>query len=49
MKRIFVMDCAGKDEPQQPLVLINPEIVAASDETVTSEEGCLRSPTSTRT
>ena len=44
MKRVFVMDCAGKDEPPQPMVLINPEIVWRSEETETSEEGCLSIP-----
>jgi peptide deformylase len=44
MKRLFVMDCAGKDEPARPMVLINPEIVGTSEETVTSEEGCLSIP-----
>jgi peptide deformylase len=44
MKRVFVMDAAGKDEPQRPMVLINPEILAASGEMVTSEEGCLSIP-----
>jgi peptide deformylase len=43
-RRLFVMDCAGKDEPPQPIVLINPEIVSVSEETVTSEEGCLSIP-----
>ena len=44
MKRMFVMDCAGKDEPPQPMVLLNPEIVWRSEETETSEEGCLSIP-----
>jgi peptide deformylase len=44
MKRIMVMDCAGKDEPEQPMVLLNPEILWASEETETSEEGCLSIP-----
>lgn len=44
MKRVFVMDCVGKDEPPAPLVLLNPEIVWASDELETSEEGCLSIP-----
>jgi peptide deformylase len=44
MKRLFVMDCAGKDEPPQPTVLVNPEIVWRSDEMQTSEEGCLSIP-----
>lgn len=44
MKRVFVMDCAGKDEPPQPMVLLNPEILWSSEETETSEEGCLSIP-----
>ena len=44
MQRVFVMDCAGKDEPPQPMVLVNPEIVWRSEETETSEEGCLSIP-----
>ena len=44
MQRLFVMDCSEKDEPRAPMVFVNPEIVAASDETVTSEEGCLSIP-----
>ena len=44
MRRMFVMDCAGKDEPPQPMVLVNPEIVWRSEETETSEEGCLSIP-----
>jgi peptide deformylase len=44
MQRIFVMDCAGKDEPEAPIVLVNPEIVWRSETTETSEEGCLSIP-----
>jgi peptide deformylase len=44
MKRLIVIDCAGKDQPPQPIVLINPEIVWSSAETETSEEGCLSIP-----
>ncbi len=44
MKRVFVMDCAGKDEPARPMVLINPEITWSSEDTETSEEGCLSIP-----
>ena len=44
MRQVFVMDCAGKDEPPQPMVLINPEILWRSEETETSEEGCLSIP-----
>jgi len=44
MKQVFVMDCAGKDEPPQPMVLINPELLWRSEELETSEEGCLSIP-----
>jgi peptide deformylase len=44
MKQIFVMDCAGKDEEPEPMVLINPAVVWRSDEMATSEEGCLSIP-----
>jgi peptide deformylase len=44
IKRVFVMDCAAQDEPKQPIVLVNPEILWKSDETVMSEEGCLSIP-----
>ncbi|WP_339950917.1 peptide deformylase [uncultured Albimonas sp.] len=44
MKRLFVMDVAGKEEAPQPLALINPEILWRSDETSTYEEGCLSIP-----
>lgn len=41
--RVVVIDIAPEKQPQ-PLVLINPEIVAASDEKATREEGCLSLP-----
>ena len=44
MKRIFVMDCSDKEDEPTPMVFVNPEIVAASDDTETSEEGCLSIP-----
>jgi peptide deformylase len=44
MKRIFVMDCAGQDQPPQPMEIINPEILWQADEPQTSEEGCLSIP-----
>jgi peptide deformylase len=44
MKRLFVMDCTAQDEPKQPMVLANPEILWKSEETVMSEEGCLSIP-----
>ena len=44
MKRIVVMDLAKDDEPKDPIVMINPEILSFSDETTTTEEGCLSIP-----
>lgn len=41
--RLVVIDLQ-KDEQRQPMVLVNPEIVAASAETATREEGCLSLP-----
>jgi peptide deformylase len=45
MDRVIVMDCE-KDEtsPRAPLVMLNPEIIASSDETNVYEEGCLSIP-----
>ncbi|MFB6249416.1 MAG: peptide deformylase [Salinibacter sp.] len=52
-ERLFVVDVTpmatemeedGEPVPPQPMVLINPEIVAESDETTDMEEGCLSIP-----
>ena len=43
-KRVVTMDLAKKDEPKDPQVFINPEIVWSSDEKATYEEGCLSIP-----
>ena len=43
-RRMLVIDVAGKDEDQAPLVFTNPEIVARSDEMSIYEEGCLSIP-----
>lgn len=43
MLRLAVMDCALKGGAPQPMVLINPEIVEASDKQ-DMEEGCLSVP-----
>ena len=43
-KRVVTMDLAKKDEPKQPQVFINPEVVWASDEKAIYEEGCLSIP-----
>jgi peptide deformylase len=41
--RLVVIDLAPEKVPA-PIVLINPEIIAASEETATAEEGCLSLP-----
>jgi peptide deformylase len=43
-KRIVTVDTAKKDEPKQPQVFINPEVVWTSEEKNTYEEGCLSIP-----
>lgn len=42
-ERLIVMDTS--EDHDQPLVLINPELVAVSDEMVLGDEGCLSVPT----
>ncbi|HEX9322335.1 MAG TPA: peptide deformylase [Xanthobacteraceae bacterium] len=43
-KRVVTMDLAKKDEPKTPKVYVNPELVWASEERATYEEGCLSIP-----
>jgi|SRR6185437_10987540 len=43
-QRIITMDLAKKDDPKEPQVFINPEIVSASEEVSAYEEGCLSIP-----
>lgn len=43
-RRVVTMDVAKKDDPPQPQVFINPEVVWSSDEKATYEEGCLSIP-----
>ena len=43
-KRVVVIDTAKKDEAPCPLYLVNPDIVWASGEMSTYEEGCLSIP-----
>ena len=43
-KRVVVIDAPRGDEEKRPLTLINPEIVWASKERATHEEGCLSIP-----
>jgi peptide deformylase len=42
--RVITLDLAKKDEPKDPQVLINPEILWQGDERSTYEEGCLSIP-----
>src|SRR5260370_2472023 len=43
-KRVIVMDLAKKDEPKEPRVFVNPQMLWRSDERATYEEGCLSIP-----
>src|SRR5262245_26647100 len=43
-QRVVTLDLAKKDEPKQPLAVINPELVWSSEERATYEEGCLSIP-----
>jgi peptide deformylase len=43
-KRVVTMDLAKKDDPKNPKVYINPELLWASEERATYEEGCLSIP-----
>jgi peptide deformylase len=44
LRRIVVMDLAKEGEQPDPIVMVNPEILKYSDETVVTEEGCLSIP-----
>jgi len=43
-KRIIVVDTSNPNGERQPLQMANPEIIAASDEILLREEGCLSFP-----
>ena len=43
-RRIVTMDLAKKDEPKEPQVFINPELLSKSGDNNTHEEGCLSIP-----
>jgi peptide deformylase len=43
-RRIVTMDLAKKDEPKEPQVFINPELLSKSGDKNTHEEGCLSIP-----
>lgn len=42
--RVIVLDVASEGEPKAPMQLANPEIVWASDDDASYEEGCLSVP-----
>lgn len=44
LKRIIVVDTADPEGNRQPLKMANPEVIAASDELLLREEGCLSFP-----
>jgi len=44
LKRIIVVDPAREDQDPQPLKMANPEIIWASEDTKSYEEGCLSLP-----
>lgn len=45
LQRLIVVDCVKEEgEKPRPLVMFNPEVIAASDEVNTYEEGCLSIP-----
>ena len=45
LQRLIVLDCVKEEgEAPRPLVMFNPEVLAASDVTSTYEEGCLSIP-----
>ena len=45
LERLIVMDCAKKeDEEPDPIIMVNPTIIACSEENSVYEEGCLSIP-----
>ena len=44
LARMFVMDVTWKEGPESPVVCINPEIIARSDERICGPEACLSIP-----
>jgi peptide deformylase len=43
-QRVVTVDTAKKDDPKDPQVFINPEVIWSSEEKGTYEEGCLSIP-----
>ena len=44
LKRLVVIDCAGEGEDPAPIKMVNPEIIAHSDNKILHNEGCLSLP-----
>lgn len=44
LRQIIVVDIGEEEGMEQPLVLLNPQLIAISDETAEMEEGCLSLP-----
>ncbi|HYD32284.1 MAG TPA: peptide deformylase [Azospirillaceae bacterium] len=44
LERVIVIDLSDKNEPRQPLRMVNPEILWASEEEAVYNEGCLSLP-----
>ena len=44
LRRLIVMDPAKDEAPKNPVIMVNPEILARSAEMRTHEEGCLSIP-----
>ena len=44
LERVLVIDCTGKDEENNPVRMVNPEILWQSDTLNSYEEGCLSLP-----
>jgi len=45
LDRLIVLDCVKEDGAKpEPLVMVNPRVIAASDETNVYDEGCLSIP-----
>ena len=44
LKRLVVIDCAGANEEPQPIKMVNPEIIAHSENKTLHNEGCLSLP-----
>ncbi|MDT8871035.1 peptide deformylase [Komagataeibacter rhaeticus] len=42
--RFAIVDVSDKDGPRNPIVLINPEVIAETDSMAAREEGCLSLP-----